>query len=157
MIVANTESVVVAAAAEAVFDHAFDPEHLAALLGGWGPVPAVARVDRLDAGPYAIGSKRRIHNSDGSVLDEEVLVHEPPRRHGYRLFGEFGGLAKLLVREGRGDWEFHPTDAGETLVRWRYEFTLTTPLAWPLGVVMMKVAFANMQRRALGRLRAVWA
>ena len=157
MIVSNTESVVVAAPAQAVFDHAFDPTGLAALLQGWGPVPAVTRVERLDSGPYVIGSQRRIHNSDGSVLDEEVLVHEPPLRHGYRLFGKFGGLARLLVREGRGDWEFRETDDGQTVVRWRYEFTLTSALAWPLGVVMMKVAFANMQRGALGRLRAVWA
>ncbi len=156
MVVSNTESIVVAGPRVEVFEAAFAPEQMPKLLRGWGPVPAVERAELLDGGELAPGKVRRIHNSDGSSLDEEILVHDPPRAHGYRLCGQFRGIAKLLVREGRGDWTFTEIDATHTQVTWRYAFTLTSVLAWPLGLAMMKVAFANMQRGTLEQLRAVF-
>ena len=108
----------------------------------------------LDGGELEVGKVRRIHNTDGSSLDEEILIHEPPNAHAYRLYGDFRGIAKLLVREGRGDWTFVAIADAQTEVSWRYEFRLTSALAWPLALAMMKVAFANMQRGTLEQLRA---
>jgi len=157
MRLSNTESVTVPAARAAVFKHAFDLEQMPKLLRGWGPVPGVERVELLAGGEYAVGKVRRIFNTDGSSLDEEILIYDPPSAHSYRLYGEFQGLAKLLVCEGRGDWEFVALGPSETEVRWRYEFTLTSALAAPVGLIMMKIAFANMQRGTLKRLRAGFA
>lgn len=154
MRVFNTESIVVPGPRAAVFERAFALAEMPKLLRGWGPVPGVERAEMLDPGEYAVGKIRRIHNTDGSSLDEEILAHEPPSAHSYRLYGNFRGLAKLLVTEGRGDWRFNELGESRTEVSWRYEFTLTSPLAWPLAVPMMKVAFANMQRGTLQRLRA---
>lgn len=152
MIVSNSETVVIAAAPAVVFERAFVPAEMVRILRGWGPVPATNEVELL--GPVAVGGFRRIHNADGSVLDEEILVHEPPHAHGYRLSGGFRGLAKLLVTEGRGDWTFTPIGEAQTEVRWTYQFTLRSPLAWPLGILMVQVVFGKMQRGALERLRA---
>ncbi|HLT35480.1 MAG TPA: SRPBCC family protein [Enhygromyxa sp.] len=156
MKVFNTESIVVPGARAEVFERAFSLAEMPKLLRGWGPVPGVERAELLDAGGYAVGKIRRIHNTDGSSLDEEILVHEPPSAHSYRLYGDFRGLAKLLVSEGRGDWRFVALDDARTEVSWRYQFTLTSPLAWPLALPMMKVAFANMQRGTLKLLRAAF-
>jgi hypothetical protein len=157
MRVFHTESIVVPGPRAAVFERAFALQHMPKLLRGWGPVPAVERAELLDGGDYAVGKVRRIHNSDGSSLDEEILVYEPPSAHAYRLYGNFRGLAKVLVTEGRGDWSFVALDESRTEVSWTYQFTLTSPLAWPLAVPMMKVAFANMQRGTLKLLAAEFA
>lgn len=157
MRVFNSETIVVPGPREAVFERAFALDWMPKLLRGWGPVPGVERAELLDEGDYAVGKTRRIHNTDGSSLNEEILLHEPPSAHSYRLYGGFRGLAKVLVTEGRGDWSFVELDPQRTEVSWRYEFSLTSPLAWPLAVPMMKVAFANMQRGTLQRLRESFA
>lgn len=157
MRVHNTETIVIPAPREAVFERAFDRTQMPKLLRGWGPVPGVERAELLDGDEYAVGKVRRIHNTDGSSLDEEILTYEPPSAHAYRLHGEFRGLAKLLVVEGRAEWRFVALDESRTEVRWTYEFTLTSALAWPLAVPMMKIAFANMQRRTLELLRESFA
>jgi hypothetical protein len=156
MRVSNTESIVVPGPREAVFERAFTLTEMPKLLRGWGPVPGVERAELIGGGEYAIGKIRRIHNTDGSSLDEEILAYAPPSAHEYRLFGDFRGLAKLLVTEGFGEWRFLEHDESRTEVRWTYEFTLTSPLAWPLAVPMMKIAFANMQRGTLKRLKAAF-
>jgi hypothetical protein len=156
MIVSNSETVVIAAAPAVAFERAFVPAEMVRILRGWGPVPATNEVELL--GPVAVGGFRRIHNADGSVLDEEILVHDPPRTHAYRLSGGFRGLAKLLVTEGRGEWTFTPIGPNhQTEVRWTYAFTLRSPLAWPLGILMVRVVFGKMQRGALERLRQGFA
>ncbi|HVH97994.1 MAG TPA: SRPBCC family protein [Enhygromyxa sp.] len=157
MRVSNIESIVVPGPREAVFERAFALAEMPKLLRGWGPVPGVERAELLDGGEYAVGKVRRIHNTDGSSLDEEILEYDPPSAHAYRLYGNFRGLAKLLVIEGRGDWSFVVLGPSRTEVTWRYEFTLTSPLAFPLAVPMMKVAFANMQRGTLRLLQESFA
>jgi hypothetical protein len=157
MIVSNTESIVVPGPREAVFARAVAPDEMPKIVRGWGPVPGLERVEVLDGGPLEVGKVRRIHNTDGSTLDEEILVLDPPSTHAYRLYGDFRGIAKLLVREGQGRWSFVEIADDQTEVSWRYEFTLTSALAWPLAVPMMKVAFAKMQRRSLEALRSMFA
>jgi hypothetical protein len=158
MRVHNDESVLVAGPIEAAFDHACDAAKLCALLTGWGPVPATTSIELLDgATEPAVGVRRRVRTSDGAELEEEILAFERPRLHAYRLYGEFAGLARLLVKEGRADWVFEPVGEGETRVRWRYEFELRSVFALPLAIPMMKVAFAGMQRSTLRGLAAVFA
>lgn len=158
MRVHNEESILVAGPIEAVFDHACDAAKLCKLLIGWGPVPATTKIELLDGATVpAVGVRRRVQTSDGGELEEEVLVFERPRRHDYRLYGDFKGPAKLLVREGRGAWRFEPVGERETRVHWRYEFELRSPLALPFAIPMLKVAFAGMQRRTLRGLAAVFA
>lgn len=157
MRVHNEENILVAGPVEAVFDHACDAAKLCKLLIGWGPVPATTSIELLDdATQPAVGVRRRVRTSDGGELEEEILAFERPRQHSYRLYGEFKGLAKILVREGRADWRFEAVGERETRVHWRYEFELRSVLALPLAIPMMKVAFAGMQRSTLRGLAAVF-
>ena len=84
--------------------------------------PAIKAVV-LDA-PLAVGSTRQIHNADGTVLTERITVLDPPFRHAYELTG-FSAPFSWLVRLGDADWTLQATEAG-TLVRWRYDFSLTS-------------------------------
>lgn len=157
MRVHNDESVVVPGPIEAVFDYACDADKLTALLVGWGPVPATTEIALLDgATEPAVGVRRRVRTADGAELEEEVLAFERPRRHTYRLYGEFAGLAKLLVTEGFGDWRFEAVGEAQTRVTWRYEFELRSVLALPLAIPMMKVAFSGMQKATLAGLVAAF-
>ncbi len=81
---------------------------------------------------------------------------ERPTLHRYRLYGDFVGLAKLLVREGVGEFRFEALGPGQTRVTWSYSFELRSVLALPLGLAMVKIAFAGMQRASLARLAAVF-
>ncbi len=158
MRVHNEETVIVAGPIEAVFDHVSDPAKLAKLLIGWGPVPATTSIELLGgATEPAVGVRRRVQTSDGGELEEEVLAFDRPRRHTYRLYGDFKGIAKLLVTEGQGDWRFESLGERETRVTWHYEFELRSVLALPIGLVMVKVAFAGMQRTGLRGLAAAFA
>src|SRR5690606_26310579 len=96
----DSETIGVPAPRGAVFERAVALDWMPKLLRGWGPVPGVERAELLDEGDYAVGKTRRIHNTDGSSLNEEILLHEPPSAHSYRLYGGFRGLAKVLVTEG---------------------------------------------------------
>jgi hypothetical protein len=130
---------------EAAFALAVDAERFPSFFSGFGPIPGL-RAIRLDA-PLAPGSTRRVESSDGSVLTERIVAHDPPRRHGYVLGGLRPPLG-LLAREGCAEWRFAPEDGG-TRVRWTYAFTLTTPLAWPLAAPLMKVFMRGAMQRCL--------
>ena len=39
-----------------------------------------------------------------------------------------------------------------TRIDWRYEFKLTTALAWPVGVALLQLAFRPWMKRCLGNL-----
>lgn len=157
MRVHTEQSIVVPGPIEAVFDHACEGATLAKLLTGWGPVPATTSIELLDgATTTAVGVKRRVHTSDGAALEEEVLAFDRPHRHTYRLYGNFRGPAKLLVREGQGDWTFASLGPNSTRVVWRYHFELRSPLLWPAGFAMIRVAFAGMMRAGLRNLAAAF-
>ncbi len=158
MRVQSVAEVVVAGPPEAVFDYATDLDNLPKLFRGAGPVPSIEKAEVIGGGPHEVGCRRRIHNGDGSVLEEELLELDRPRSHRYSLYGDFQGLAAYLVRDGGGHWTFEPVDGGsKTRVRWAYHFELTTPLVLPLALPMMKVAFRTAQLRCLRNLAAAFA
>ena len=157
MRVESVAEVVVPGPPEAVFDYATNLEHLPRLFRGAGPVPSIEKAEVIGGGEQRVGARRRIHNGDGSVLEEEVLELDRPRSHRYSLYGDFQGLVRFLVRKGGGHWTFEPVEGGhETRVRWAYHFELTSPLALPLALPMMKVAFRAAQRRCLLNLAAAF-
>ena len=105
---------------EVAFRMATSPERFPAFFTGFGPIPAVSGI-RLHA-PLAVGSTRRVHNADGTVLSDRVTVLDPPVRHAYVLTG-FRPPFSWLVTQGEADWTFAGHEFGSR-VRWDYEFTL---------------------------------
>lgn len=135
-----------------VYALATDPQSLPRFFRGSGPVPSIERAEMLDGASLVVGAVRRIHNSDGSAVDEEIRGVEPGRRHTYRLVRGIRFPFSALVRWGEGDWTFDDRPDG-TAVVWRYRFALTTPLVYPLAAAVIHGFFQRAMREALERLR----
>ncbi len=120
-------------APEAVFDYAIDPANFPKVFRGFGPVPAMNKMTLLDgATALAVGVEREVQGADGSLLRERITCLERPRHYDYAVLGGLARPLSFLVRGAAVTWEFLPSAAGTRIV-WRYAWTLTTPLAYPLA------------------------
>ncbi|MEH6422552.1 SRPBCC family protein [Pseudomonas sp. CGJS7] len=145
----------IAAAPEAVFALALDSERFPALFDGCGPIPGLKRITPL--APPAIGSLRALENRDGSKLMERITALEPPHRHAYVLSGMRPPLA-WLAREGHAEWTFeaeHGNGNDATRVVWRYDFELTSALAWPIAAPLLRGFMREAMQRCLERMAQV--
>lgn len=138
-----------------VFDYVTDPAAAAEFFTGYGPIPAIERVDMFDGATPAVGAARRIVLTDGSQLREEILELERPRRHAYRVTG-YQGLFRRLTSAGEGQWTLTPQGSGTRIV-WKYTYALTSPLAWPLALPLVHLLMRGAMQRALGRIGAHFA
>lgn len=130
---------------EVAFALATDPDRFPGFFTGFGPIPAVRGI-RLHA-PLAVGSQRRVHNADGTVLSERITAHDPPVRHAYTLSG-FRPPFSWLVERGEAEWTFTGHEFGSR-VRWDYEFTLSRPWLWPVAALLLKLFMARAMHRCL--------
>jgi Polyketide cyclase / dehydrase and lipid transport len=131
-----------------VYDLIVDATRFPRTFTGYGPIPAVSTIV-LD-GPLRVGGTRRISNADGSVLTEHVTGLERPVYHAYTLFG-FQPPFSWLVTLGEADWCIHPTDNG-TEVIWRYAFTLTSPLVYPICTLVIGFFMRRAMERCLANM-----
>lgn len=114
---------------ERAFARCVDSERFADWFRGYGPIAGIGRVE--SDGPPRLGGRRTVYNADGSVLHECITELTAPLRHAYTLEG-FVPPFSWLVRRGEAWWSITPA-LGGAHVRWRYRFTLTSPLVWPLA------------------------
>jgi len=63
---------------------------------------------------------------------------DPPARHRYGWAGGARFPFSLLVRSGTGNWEFTEVEGGTQIV-WSYTFGLTSPLAYPLALPIVRL------------------
>jgi hypothetical protein len=130
------------------------PEAVARTFSGYGPIPAAVRSELADGSTTMVkGSVRRVHNADGSVVEEEILELSRPREQRYRIRSGLRPPFSWLVTEGSGHWLLTAHEH-TTHIRWTFEFRLRTALAWPL-VALLKVPFQKAMQRALGKTRAL--
>jgi uncharacterized protein YndB with AHSA1/START domain len=135
----------IAAPPQTVFDLTVDPLRFPRTFVGYGPISAIRAI--VLEGDLAVGAQRRIENADGSVLRERVDALDPPHRHAYTLSG-FAPPFSWLVRSGEADWTFQ-ANGGDTLVVWRYDFILTSPLAYPFAALVVTVFMRRAMQRCL--------
>lgn len=140
------------ATVEEVFDYATDPLSPSEFFAGYGPIPAIRRIEMLDGAAPAVGARRRVVLADQSELVEEILVLDRPRHHAYRVTG-YRAPFSLLTHEGEGEWYFEPRAQG-VRVTWNYRYTLTSSLVWPVGAAMMSGLMRPAMQRALERIAA---
>jgi hypothetical protein len=134
-----------------VFDFAVACETFPRVLLAFGPLPGVTKaVMRGDAVPAA-GALREIQLSDGSTVEEEVLVLDRPACHRYRWTRPPAPPLGWLVRSGEGEWRFSPSAQG-TRIAWRYRFELSHALAAPLALPVVAL-FRRWMARGLARVR----
>lgn len=140
-------------APDAVFALMVDPDRFPSMFEGYGPIPAIRSVT-LDT-PLAVGATRRIHNTDGTTLTEQVTVLDRPVRHAYTL-GGFRPPFSWLVTRGESDWTLSAQASG-THVRWIYDFTLTSALVYPLAAVVLKFFMGRAMQRCLDNMARLLA
>lgn len=146
-----TERVAIAARPEAVFDFITRPDAPARTFRGHGPVPGAVKAEIVGGGPVEVGAIRQVHNSDGSVVDEEIVALVPNERQGYRLVRGIERPLSWLVRGARGEWVLEPMgDATE--VAWTFTFELRSFLVWPFAR-LVGGAFRKAMRKNLAETR----
>lgn len=139
-----------------VFDYTVAGENFATIMGARGLIPGVVSVTLIDATVVTKGVRRRVALSDNSYVIEEVLDMTRPSRQAYRWDSKLKFPLSLLVAGAEAEWLYTPTPSGGTRIEWNYDFTLTTPLVYPLATIMvsqfrawMAHSLATVQREML--------
>lgn len=151
----TSASVIVRGSRDGVFDYAVG--HIPELFRGAGPIPAIESVEYLEGKPIEVGTIRRVHNADNSVIEEEIVAHQRPSEHGFRVVRGLKPPVSFLLKWIEGNWSFEPEGDEATRVIWDFRFELTSPLAWAPANLIAKVFFGKAIRGALDRLRQQFA
>jgi hypothetical protein len=138
---------------EEVFDAATQIDKLGTYFRGKGPVPGIERAEVVGGGPLVAGCKRRIHNSDGSVIDEDMEILDRGAVQQYRIRSGIKWPLSWLARGILSRWEFAP-DSGGTRIDWRFDVELTTPLAYPTVRIVVQPFLRAAMRECLERIAA---
>ncbi len=146
-------SVIVPATAERAFALATDMPNFPRYFKGSGPIPAVLRVEWHPGAQPVPGARRNVHNSDGSIVVEELLELATSKRHRYRLVSGFKPPFSLMVAYAEGDWGFTPEGKG-TRIDWHYVFYLRSALALPVVAPIIKIFFRRAMQDCLDAMRA---
>lgn len=117
---------------------------LPAMFTGWGPFPAVTRVDGQEGSWDRVGKVRTIHLADGGTVTETVVEHAPGG-FAYELT-RFTDVFDRLVHGVRGEWGFAP-DGDGTIVRWTWEFAVR-----PGRRTLMALVVGPLWRRYMQRM-----
>lgn len=131
---------------------ATDSSNAADVLRPRGPFAGVTNVELHEGHTLATGAKRRISMTDGTVLEEVILDYDPPVRHRYGWEGGAKFPFSLLVQSGTGNWDFTKVEGGTRIV-WTYTFGLTSPLAYPLAMLIAWL-FKGWLQQGLDAIRA---
>jgi hypothetical protein len=153
MQVQTRATVTVAAPADKAFRLATDLSEFHRYFKGSGPIPAVLKVEWHPGAQPVPGARRDVHNSDGSVIVEELIELAPPARHRYRLVSGFKPPFSFLVEYAEGDWRFTPAGTG-TRIDWHYAFKLRSPLALPVVAPIVHVFFRRAMQDCLEAMAA---
>jgi hypothetical protein len=148
MQITTQASVTVAAPVQQAFALATDSPSFPQYFKGYGPIPAVLKVEWQPGARPVPGALRNVHNSDGSVIVEQLLELTAPERHRYRLLGGFKPPFAWMVAFAEGDWRFTPVDGG-TRIDWHYSFTLRSPVAWPVVFPVVRLFFGRAMQDCL--------
>lgn len=122
------------------------------LFEGWGPMPGITRAT-LDRGPWGVGARVRVENTDGSVHHEVVQRYEPGRAYAVKM--ELPPKAQAVLAAVEEELHLEPTPGGTRLTR---TFTTTprawwtAPLAWLVTHVFLRRAVERHDRNAAGQL-----
>jgi hypothetical protein len=120
---------------------------------GYGPVPGMNRKELTeDREQLQVGVVRRVYGQDGSVLHERILRLDRPHLYAYEIISGFSFRLGLLVQYAYTEWQFELGPAHSTRLTWRYRFNLTSLLAYPLALLIVKIF---MRRAMVGCLASI--
>ena len=127
---------------ESVWSLVTDLDRFPSFFDGFVVIPSVERIEVLYEEPLP-GGQRRVHNSDGSVLDEELLVFTPNSEQQYRLCGGFTFPFSWMIYGAEATWLCSRVSDTETNVSWSYRFQVRSRILFPLTYVVVKLFFTR--------------
>jgi Polyketide cyclase / dehydrase and lipid transport len=148
MLVKTNALVEIAASPAVVFDFVTSLSNLPKVFRGYGLIPAIIKAEMADGREMREGGVRRIENSDGSVIDEEIIAFKKRERQTYRLVRGFKFPISLLIDSGGGDWKFTAIPKG-TRIDWEFYFMLTSPVFYPVGLLLVQVFMQKSMQQCL--------
>lgn len=97
-------------------------------------IPRVERTELLKGDRWqGVGTRRRVHLSDGSTALEEIIGDQGPDQFKYQVFAYTSSAARF-VEYGVGEFRLSAVGEGQTKVSWTYQFRPRTLLGqWFLG------------------------
>lgn len=140
-------SVEVKAEPETVFDFATSLSTLPKVFTGYGPIPAILKAEIIAGKSMETGVIRKVWNSDGSIVDEEIVELIRPTTQRYRLIRGFKPPFSYIFREASGEWTLSSAPLGTNIV-WKFYFELTSPLVQPIAQ-LIGFFFVRAQRQCL--------
>lgn len=146
------ETTTVAAPIDDVYARAvLNPGESLRLFTGYAFIPAITGYQTVSGDGIGAGSTRLVRTSDGREIEETIVVTDRPHRFVYETAG-FGRPFSLLVKAGRGEFQYADKDQ-RTQIDWTYRYTLTSALAWPVAVVVLRFFFRRAMRICLANTR----
>ena len=115
------------------------------------PLAGIQSAELIDADAPAAGVQRRVQLTDGTVIVETIDEHEPRRIHRYSWGDGLKIPLSLLVTHAAASWNFTETANG-THVQWSYDFTISSPLVWPVAKPVF-MRFQTWMHQSLERAR----
>jgi hypothetical protein len=143
-VIRTERSAVIDAPVQEVYDKAFaDVSKIARCSPRW-PVRA-ERITVGNAATLCTGASRRVHLSNGHVMDEHIEC-TPPSSIKYTIMNGFGRPLDLVIEAAWGEHALEALPGDRTLVTWR---TFAVPRAGvrPLARVMIRLVLAPMLER----------
>ncbi|MBE9123906.1 SRPBCC family protein [Tychonema sp. LEGE 07199] len=156
MLVKTNALVAIAASPEAVFYFVASLSNVPKTFRGFCPIPAIIKVEMADGGEMRQGGVSRIKHCDRSVIDEEIITFNKPERQTYRLVKGFEFPISILIESGGGDWNFNSTPKG-TQIDWEFYFVLTSPLLYPVGLLLVQVFMQKAIQQCLDNIQELLA
>ena len=151
MKIQTTACVVMPGSTESGWTVATDSKRFSSFFDGFVIIPSVDRIEPLYEIPKA-GEMRRIHNSDGSVLDEEIIAFSPSKEHRYRLVAGFTFPFSWMVHGAEGVWRFYPRTEGGVDVEWAYTFHVRSLVLSPLTYLVTHLFFYRAMLRCMEKM-----
>ena len=118
-----------------VFDVAADYRAWPKVITKTAVIPGVAAVEMLDGAQPGPGAHRRIALTDGSTVEEEILVFERGVEHRYQWVNPPAPPLSYVLKTGHASWLFDRSGHG-TKVSWTYRLGVSSTLAYPAALVV---------------------
>lgn len=122
------------------------------VMKGYGPFPAITRLEGLEGEWKESGATRRVHLADGTSAHEELKTVDPPRQFTYLVTDNTSPLG-IMVRAIHGDFRFSKSGAG-TRVEWTQTFDTKLPFVGLL-LPVLKLGWARYLSAALVQAKSI--
>jgi Polyketide cyclase / dehydrase and lipid transport len=148
----SNAQIVINAEIAAVFDASIDCENLPKFFTGYQSIPAIVGAKTVDKLPLHEGSIRIVDNSDGSSIEEIIVLLQRPSTQKYKLIKGFKPPFSWLVKTASGQWSYEALDT-KTRVIWNFYFEMSNIFAYAIFRLAVLSSFQKAQEICLRNLK----